>query len=74
MVVARITTDFDWFEIEDASCVDTSFSGIAKSSIEPTLWPIETLPRQFHTVPDPPEVIAEKHLLWVAKRLYTVPS
>ena len=44
---------------------DTSFSGIAKSSIEPTLWPIETLPRQFHTVPDPPEVIAEKHLLWV---------
>ena len=44
---------------------DTSFSGIAESSIEPTLWQIETLPRQFHTVPNPPEVIGEKHLLWV---------
>lgn len=44
---------------------DTSFSGIADSSIEPTLWPVETLPQQFHTVPDPPEVIEEKHLLWL---------
>ena len=44
---------------------DTSFSDVAESSIEPILWPIETLPRQFLTVPDPPKVIEEKHLLWV---------
>ncbi len=44
---------------------DTAFSGIVESSAEPTLWPIETLPRQLHTMPDPPEVIGEKELLWV---------
>ena len=48
---------------------DTSFSSVAGSSIEPTLWPIETLPRQFLTVPDPPEVIEEKHLSWVREAL-----
>ena len=44
---------------------DTAFSCIAESSTEPTMWPIETLPRQLHTMPDPPEVIGEKELLWV---------
>ena len=44
---------------------DTAFSSIAESSTEPTLWPVETLPRQLHTMPDPPEVIGEKELLWV---------
>lgn len=44
---------------------DTAFSCIAESSTEPTLWPIETLPRQLHTMPDPPEAIGEKELLWV---------
>ena len=44
---------------------DISFSGIAESLMEPTLWPVEMLPGQFHTMPDPPEVIEEKHLLWV---------
>ena len=47
----------------------TSFSSVAGSSIEPILWPIETLPRQFLTVPNPPEVIKEKHLSWVREAL-----
>ena len=47
----------------------TSFSSVAGSSIEPILWPIETLPRQFLTVPNPPEVIEEKHLSWVREAL-----
>ena len=44
---------------------DTSFSRIAESPAEPNLWPVETLPRQFRSVPDPPEVIGEEALLWV---------
>ena len=44
---------------------DLSFSVIADGSIEPSLWPIETLPRQFHTVSDPPQTIEYEHLLWV---------
>lgn len=43
----------------------SSFSTIAGSPIEPDLWPVETLPRQFQTVPDPPNVISEEHLRWV---------
>ena len=44
---------------------DVSFSVIADGSIEPSLWPVETLPRQFHTVPDPPRTIENEHLFWV---------
>lgn len=44
---------------------DTSFSRIAESPAEPGLWPVETLPRQFCAVPDPPGVIGEEALLWV---------
>ena len=44
---------------------DTSFSTIAGSSIEPSLWPVETLPRQFLAAPDPPRVLAANHLRWV---------
>ena len=44
---------------------DTSFANVTKSSVEPILWPIETLPRQILTVPDPPEVIDEERLVWV---------
>ena len=46
---------------------DLSFSAIADGSIEASLWPIETLPRQFRTVPDPPQTIENEHLLWVRK-------
>ena len=48
---------------------DTAFSSVAESSTEPTLWPIETLPRQLRTMPNPPEVIGEKELLWVRQAL-----
>ena len=65
MVGSHTTTAGDWCKVKDASCVRTAFSCIAESSTEPTLWPIETLPRQLHTMPDPPEVIGEKELLWV---------
>ena len=44
---------------------DVSFSTIADGPIEPSLWPIETLPRQFRTVSDPPQTIENEHLLWV---------
>ena len=44
---------------------DTSFAVVAESSHEPLFWPIETLPRQFRTVPDPPQTIENEHLLWV---------
>ena len=46
---------------------DSEFSAIAVSSVEPTLWPIETLPHQFNIVPNPPSVIEEKHLVWVRR-------
>lgn len=46
---------------------DVSFSTIADGSNEPGLWPIESLPRQFHTVSDPPGTIEKEHLLWVQK-------
>ena len=38
----------------------TSFTSIARSSTEPMLWPIETIPSQFLTVPDPPMVIEQE--------------
>lgn len=44
---------------------DTSFTSVRTSSVEPVLWPIEMLPRQFLTVTDPPEVIGEEHLVWM---------
>ena len=44
---------------------DVSFSVIAEGSIEPSLWPIETPPRQYRTVPDPPQTIGNEHLLWM---------
>ena len=44
---------------------DTSFTSVTRSLVAPVLWPIETLPRQFLTVPDPPEVIGEERLLWM---------
>ena len=44
---------------------DTSFAVVADASPEPTIWPIETLPRQFLTVSAPPQTIEEQHLLWV---------
>ena len=44
---------------------DVSYSVVSDSSIEPSLWPIETLPRQFRTVSDPPQTIENMHLLWV---------
>ena len=44
---------------------NTSFTSIARSSTEPMLWPIETLPSQFLTVPNPPGVISQEQLLWV---------
>ena len=44
---------------------DASFAVVAQSSLEPTIWPIETFPRQFRTVSTPPQTIAEEHLLWV---------
>lgn len=46
---------------------DTSFSAIANGSTEPGLWPIETLPRQFLTVLDPPQTIENEHLCWVGE-------
>ena len=44
---------------------DISFSVIAEGSLEANLWPIETLPQQFHTTPSPPQIIGKEHLLWV---------
>ena len=44
---------------------NTSFTSIARSSFEPMLWPIETLPSQYLTVPDPPGIIRQEHLVWV---------
>lgn len=44
---------------------DTSFSSIAESPNDPTMWPIETLPRQLKIVSRPPQVIEKRHLLWV---------
>ena len=44
---------------------DTSFAAVAELSREPVLWPIETLPRQFLTVPQPPQIVENEHLLWV---------
>ncbi len=44
---------------------DTSFSSIAESPNDPTMWPIETLSRQFKTVENPPKVIEKRHLSWV---------
>ena len=44
---------------------DVSFSVIAEDSTGARLWPIETLPRQFHTVPEPPQTIGNEHLLWM---------
>ena len=44
---------------------DTSFSSIAESSVEPTLWPVETLPRQLIATSNPPEAIGEPILSWV---------
>ena len=44
---------------------DASFGVVAQSSAEPTIWPIETLPRQFRTVSAPPQTIEQEHLLWV---------
>ena len=41
------------------------FAVIVDSSLEPILWPIETLPRQLCTVSDPPKTIENEHLLWV---------
>ena len=46
---------------------DVSFSVIADGSIEPSLWPIETLQRQFRTVSSPPLTIENEQLLWVRK-------
>ena len=42
-----------------------SFCSIADASIEPNLWPVETLERQLNTVPHPPQTIAKEHLVWV---------
>lgn len=44
---------------------DVSFSVIAEGSKEARLWPIETLPQQYRTVPDPPRTIGNEHLLWM---------
>ena len=44
---------------------DTSFGVVAESSHEPVFWPVETLPRQFQTVLDPPQTIEKEHLFWV---------
>ena len=44
---------------------DTSYRSVPMCSVEPVLWPIETLPSQFFTVPEPPGVIGEEHLVWV---------
>ena len=44
---------------------DVSFSAIVDHSIEPSLWPFETLPGQFQTVSGPPKTIENEHLLWV---------
>lgn len=44
---------------------DTSLGSVPVCSDEPVLWPIETLPRQLLTVPDPPKVISEEHLTWM---------
>ncbi len=44
---------------------DVSFSVIAQGSNEARLWPIETLSRQYRTVPDPPQVIENEHLVWM---------
>lgn len=41
-----------------------SFSSITEDSIEPDLWPVETLPRQFHTASCPPHELAMEHLNW----------
>ena len=44
---------------------DTSFAEVIESSVEPTLWPVETLPRQIITTRNPPESIGERNLFWV---------
>ena len=44
---------------------DASYCSITDTSIEPTLWPIETLGRQFRTVSRPPRTIAMEDLVWV---------
>ena len=44
---------------------DTSFGVVAESSHEPVFWPVETLPRQIRTVPEPPQTIENEHMLWV---------
>ena len=44
---------------------DTSLFGMKDTSVDPIIWPIETLPRQLPTMSDPPKVIDKRHLLWV---------
>ena len=50
---------------------NTSFTSIARSATEPTLWPIETLPSQFLTVPDPPRAIGQEDLVWVREAFFS---
>ena len=44
---------------------DVSFSVIAERSTEARLWSVETLSRQYRTVPDPPQVVENEHLVWM---------
>ena len=44
---------------------DTSFGDVARSSVEPVLWPVEMLPRQLPTVTSPPAVVGEEPLHWI---------
>ena len=44
---------------------DAAFARIVEESLEPNLWPVETLPRQMRTVQNPPQIIDNEHLVWV---------
>ena len=46
---------------------DTSFATVPEGSVEPNLWPLETSHRQFAMTANPPKVLRETHLRWVAE-------
>ena len=44
---------------------DAAFDRIEQGSLEPNLWPVETLPQQIRTVVDPTQIIDDERLVWV---------
>ncbi len=46
---------------------DTSFATVPEGAVEPNLWPVETSHQQFAMAANPPDVLREAQLRWVAE-------